>query len=417
MKRKIIFATLGTRGDLYPFLGMAVEFRRQGYPVKMLGSEEFRKPCELAGVEFESVLTLEEHNAVLSHPDFWTSSSGLKLGLEGLVIPAFERTYRAIERDERNCALICNNIMLGALVAAEKFGLPIATAYLNPYSRYSRIDPPLDAPFLNTIFDWIGPLGRRIYLNLFERQMNAMMSAINDLRREVGLAPEADVFIRWRNSVPVTIDLWPDWYCSGKPDWPAHAVRTGFITYDGPVSAAAGWEERHGLRDFLAEKPIVFTMGSGMVQHFDAQVLLFSNACRLLGRKGLLVSTQVKGSVVVNDGFRIIDAAPFGELFSNASIIVSHGGIGTVARTLAAGRPTFIAPLAFDQFDNGHHISKIGAGLTAPFLSLKPKTLAGKLEALGTGPFRDTCQAIQRKLENESGIERAVTFLKERLLS
>jgi rhamnosyltransferase subunit B len=417
MKRKIIFSTLGTRGDLYPYLGIAVEMKRRNYPVMLLGSEDFREPTEAAGIEFESILSQDEHDEVMRHPDTWKSYVGLKICLEKIVLPSLERTYRAVERQlkTQDCILVCNNITLGAQVAAEKFNLPIATIWLHPYSHLSSVDPSMDTRFKNFVMRAIGVSGRRFLFSKVGQELNSILLPVNDLRQQVGLPCVADVFRAWRETVPLMIDLWPEWYCAGKSDWPTQAVRTGFVNYDGPARPNMPWIEELGLAEFLKDKPIVFTMGSGMIQNFDGQVKLFSKTCDRLGKKGLMVSAAMKGrgSLTINGNFRVIEAVPFAELFPFASMILTHGGIGTVARGLESSRPLFVAPLAFDQFDNGYHVQKLGVGRTLPFSSLTPKKLAAGLQQLDSPDIRTRCTQFSERMKKESGVSTTVDLLEK----
>ena len=415
-KRKIIFLTVGTRGDLYPFLGLAVELQARGHPVMLMGSEDFRRPTEDASIEFESILTQEEHDAVMNHPQFWKSYVGLKLCLTKIAVPTFKRSYQAIERQltRQGCVLVCNNIVLGGLVAAEKFNLPVASVYLHPYSHFSLIDPPMDTPALNLLYDVVGPRIGGFLLRRVQRGLDRLLAPINELRHDVGLASVNDAFSAWRDSIPIIIDLWPDWFCSPKADWPAQAARTGFINYDGPVPAGQPWINKLGLADFLERKPLVFSMGSGMIQNYKTCVQLFSDTCEELNREGLLVSPAVHGCTKVSERFRVIEPVPFAELFSSASHILTHGGIGTVARALEAGKPMLVAPLAFDQFDNGHFVQKLGVGLCLPpFRRLTAGRLAAAFEKLDAGEFASRCLEVKATMLRENGLGVTVAQLEK----
>ena len=54
--------------------------------------------------------------------------------------------------------------------------------------------------------------------------------------------------------------------------------------------------------------------------------------------------------------------APFRKLFPRCAAVVHHGGIGTVAKALAAGVPQLVLPGAFDQTDNATRVKRLGAG-------------------------------------------------------
>src|SRR5262245_45717303 len=59
-KKHILVATLGSLGDVIPYLGIAVEFSRRGYLVTVLTNEHFKKLVEDSGVAFAMLGTEDE---------------------------------------------------------------------------------------------------------------------------------------------------------------------------------------------------------------------------------------------------------------------------------------------------------------------------------------------------------------------
>ena len=72
--------------------------------------------------------------------------------------------------------------------------------------------------------------------------------------------------------------------------------------------------------------------------------------------------------------------APLSQLLPHCAALVHHGGIGTCSQALRAGVPQLIQPFAFDQFDNGARIEKLGVGRTISKRSFRAKTLIQHLE-------------------------------------
>lgn len=70
------------------------------------------------------------------------------------------------------------------------------------------------------------------------------------------------------------------------------------------------------------------------------------------------------------DNVVLADSAPHRELMSQAAVVVTHGGHGTVMKALAAGKPLLIVPHGRDQDDNAGMLEEI-AGAT-PELPLEP---------------------------------------------
>ena len=253
-------------------------------------------------------------------------------------------------------------------------------------------------------------------VGLVKMYMNASLRPLNSLRTRLGLQPIRDFLGDWRSRVP-SIDLWPEWFCPKKADWSEKSMRTGFISYDGPAATAQSIEAP-GLEKYLEERPVVFAMGSGMLQDFEQQVELFSKSCELAGQKGLMVSGAIrgKGQLIVSEHFRVIEWAPFGELFRRASLIVTHLGIGTVARALASGTPMIVAPLAYDQFDNGGLIKGLGAGECMPLSRMTPRKLSALLLRVKASPgVQENCGMLQERMRFNDGLASACAVLERGL--
>jgi UDP:flavonoid glycosyltransferase YjiC (YdhE family) len=124
-------------------------------------------------------------------------------------------------------------------------------------------------------------------------------------------------------------------------------------------------------------------MGSEMIQSLDRQYELFSQTCLRLRRPGLMISSGWKKPVPKTSSidFRVVNSAPYSQLFPHASVVLTHGGIGTLAKAIAARRPVITAPMAYDQFDNGHLAEKLGIGISIPFRSMNTMNLGRAVEA------------------------------------
>src|SRR4051794_8566170 len=58
-----------------------------------------------------------------------------------------------------------------------------------------------------------------------------------------------------------------------------------------------------------------------------------------------------------------------------ASLVVSHGGHGTVARALGAGTPVLISPIIGDMSETAMRVAWAGAGLSLPWRLCRPQPL------------------------------------------
>merc|ERR1712139_680004 len=88
-----------------------------------------------------------------------------------------------------------------------------------------------------------------------------------------------------------------------------------------------------------------------------------------------LLQTYAKDNVL------FVKSAPHEWLFPQCAATVHHGGAGTMAAALRAGKPTVVTPVLFDQFLHGDLVQEQGVGLKLKHLSkVTPAELAAALK-------------------------------------
>jgi UDP:flavonoid glycosyltransferase YjiC (YdhE family) len=86
------------------------------------------------------------------------------------------------------------------------------------------------------------------------------------------------------------------------------------------------------------------------------------------------------------DRIRVAGYVSQSAVLPHASVVVSHGGSGTVLATLAHGLPQVCVPQGADQFRNGHGVERSGAGISLPPAVLTPESVADAVRALLDDP-------------------------------
>src|SRR6185503_8318639 len=71
----------------------------------------------------------------------------------------------------------------------------------------------------------------------------------------------------------------------------------------------------------------------------------------------------------------LVDWLSYSQLMPAASLVVSHGGHGTVARALGAGTPVLICPIIGDMSETAMRVTWANAGLSVPWRLCKPAPL------------------------------------------
>ncbi len=116
------------------------------------------------------------------------------------------------------------------------------------------------------------------------------------------------------------------------------------------------------------------------------------------------------------DHILAIEGAPHDWLFARVAAVVHHGGAGTTAAGLKAGKPTLICPFFGDQPFWGALIAKRGLGP----VPIKQKQLNSEnlssalLELVSNEQYLAQAQKVASQLALEDGPERAIKWLEHR---
>jgi UDP:flavonoid glycosyltransferase YjiC (YdhE family) len=374
----VILVPVGSSGDVLPMVALGRQLRLRGHDVRVLASPYFRAAIEAAGLVLEPFGTQEQYLRAAGDPRLWHRRQGFRVIAGELVGPAIGRMYEQIaDLYAPGRTIAAGSILaLGARLAQERLGLPYATVHLQPSVLRSLIDPPaLGVPMPRA------HVGRRLFFWLADALLvdRHLRPPINEQRQRLGLAPIRHVEPWWHSPQRV-IGLFPDWFAPPPADWPGQIVLTGFpLADDGeaqPLSEALDrWLDE-------GDPPIVFTFGSAMM-HAGRLFAAAAGACDRLGCRGLLLTpfpAQIPSRLP--PGVVHHPAAPFGDLFGRTAAVVHHGGIGTTAHALAAGRPQLVIPFAHDQPDNAGRVSRLRAGRTMRAGAVTPTRLARELDRL-----------------------------------
>lgn len=394
-----LIVSLGTAGDLFPFLSVARALKARGARVTMLASGVFQDLILAEGVQFHALFGEQESLRMLEDPDLWHPRRGFET-IWKLIAPVLARIpdfIAALPADE-DCVVLTHPIGAPAcaIARARRPGLRVVTAYLAP-SNMSTCHDPMMLGELH-IPTWMPMAVRRWLLGLVERKMinPGMLPILNRARAAAALAPVDNFWQHMQRSADASVALFPAWYAPTQPDWPAPMVHAGFQLFDPNPQAPLSPE----LRRFLdaGDAPIVFTPGTGYLhgEHYFRSALA---AVQKLGRRAVFLTKfpaqlprDLPGTVLWQE------FVPLRALLPHAALLVYHGGIGTLAEALQAGVPQLVVPCSFDQFDNGRRVRELGLGATLQMRFMGGFMLARAMRPLLAAPLRAHCQAMAAKL-------------------
>jgi sterol 3beta-glucosyltransferase len=116
----------------------------------------------------------------------------------------------------------------------------------------------------------------------------------------------------------------------------------------------------------------------------------------------------------VPDDVCVIDSAPHNWLFPKMAAVVHHGGAGTTAEGLRAGKPTLICPTSMnDQAFWGRRVFGLGVGpKPIPQSKLTAEMLGRAIHrAVTDGGVRRRAEELGQMIRAERGVARAVEII------
>ncbi|MEO8810968.1 MAG: glycosyltransferase [Rhodanobacter sp.] len=424
---RIVFATVGSLGDLFPFLAVGQELQARGHRVTVATHALHRLVIEQAGLEFADA------SGMVEPPDrqaFIAQAFHRWRGPRFVVHDVAALDVRAShEKLVRVCAhadmLVTSTLAFAGQILGEQGSaegrLRWLSAILAPAGFLSASDPPATG---------IGALDRflrgsprcGIWLSRVAQQITRPWTEpVRAMRLELGLPPQStrgDPFHRGQHSPKGVLALFSPLLGQPQPDWPAHVVVTGAPRFRQPTSPDPS------LHAFLdsGPPPLVFTLGSAAV-HANASFLRESaRAAQQLGQRAVLLTgspemrRQLPGTLPA--GVHCVDYAAHSDLFPRASVIVHHGGIGTSSEALRSGRPMLVVPHGFDQPDNAARLKRLGVAEILPAKHYRADRAAALLERLlRERTYRDQAELAAGAMRDEDGAVSAANVIEGALLA
>jgi UDP:flavonoid glycosyltransferase YjiC (YdhE family) len=110
----------------------------------------------------------------------------------------------------------------------------------------------------------------------------------------------------------------------------------------------------------------------------------------------------------------LVDWMLYSQAMPLADVVICHGGHGTVARALAAGKPLLVCPSVGDMGENAARVAWSGAGLSVPrrLLSRRSIRLATR-RLLGEQRFTTRAREIAAWSERHDGAAAAADLVEE----
>lgn len=147
--------------------------------------------------------------------------------------------------------------------------------------------------------------------------------------------------------------------------------------------------------------------GSIVVDDPNAMTNMIFEAVKKTGQRAL-VSKGWGGlgadELGIPEGVFMLGNVPHDWLFKHVSCVVHHGGAGTTAAGIAAGRPTVVVPFFGDQPFWGAMVARAGAGpMPVPYKDLTADKLAESIQEALKPESLERAGELSRKISSETG--------------
>ncbi|MEZ4627821.1 MAG: glycosyltransferase [Eubacteriales bacterium] len=156
------------------------------------------------------------------------------------------------------------------------------------------------------------------------------------------------------------------------------------------------------------EPPVYIGFGSMAAKDPARMAQIVLDAVSRTGRRAVIATGWGGISTFPSsDRVFVLDQAPHDWLFPRMSVIVHHGGAGTTAEALRAGKPNVIVPFIVDQQFWGRRVQALGAGpAPIPARKLTAKRLANAIDRAATDPaMRESAERIRNAILAEHGLD------------
>ena len=410
----ITILTYGSRGDVQPFLALAVGLQKSGHTVRLAAPHRFEAfinaysvPCvPLAG---EPEIISQRLNDAGGNP------IRMVRAMSDYVFSIADQVARQAFAACEDVDLIIHSFLFttGGHSLARKLGIPDVSVQTFPIFASTRAFPPVSMPglpsgLISYFFHWLTT-------QVFWHGGNL------GFKRLQKIGPDTfDLTLRWpfkvdenRFTTPLIFAYSP-MVIPRPADWSSpHIHIPGYFFLD----MSESYQPPAKLRDYLAsdEPPVCVTFGSMI--HRDAKriyQIVLEALMKTENRAIILSGWSDFQSLPLSENVLVMDAVPHDWLLPKCKVVIHHGGAGTTAAGLRSGIPNIVVSFAADQPFWGARVHAIGAGpKPVPVRKLTVENLIAAIIEADGETIRNVARAKGRAICTEDGVGQAIKLIDE----
>jgi sterol 3beta-glucosyltransferase len=408
---KITILTYGSRGDVQPFIALALGLQKEGHQVKLAAPQRFADFVSGYGIPFVPLAGDPEEISRRFNDagqNVLKMVSTMRDYIFSIALDAARGAFAACD----DADLIVHSFLFttGAHSFARARGIPDVSIQTFPIFAPTRAYPPVTLSALPT--GLISYFGHWLNEQIFWHGSN---SGYNQQRKKHPDIFSFDLFWPFdekppRHATPLLFAVSPT-VLPPATDSVNRANVIGYFYLDAP----ADYQPPSRLTQFLeaGPAPICITFGSMIHREADRIAETTLDAIRITGQRAIILTgwDGWRGRTS-SDDMLFLESAPHAWLLPRCKSIVHHGGAGTTAAGLRAGIPNIVIPFAGDQMFWGRRVHAIGAGPRP--ISVKVLSTARLVSAfvkVDDPALRNGAQLVGCTIRKDDGVGEAIRVI------
>lgn len=404
---KILLCSIGSRGDIQPFLVLGDYLSKHGHEVRVASANMYKEMAKNYEVEYHA---FEGDYASIIDDDEMKKMVGknpmtMRKNLAEKVYPIIQNSIQKFY----DLSGWADTIIYHPKTLVDCFGKDIQhkliKAYVIPAFTSTKA-------FRNPILQF---LALPKFLNKFSYKlvialMGTVKTPINNFRKENNIE-KSPLFL----NTPILYGISPK-VLERPDDYPKDNLFTGFW-----LKETQDQKLDDKIQDFVSDEKevLIITFGS-MPYKSNTPIQEFIDAIRKeLDVKILIVKAWGLKDAKINEGTNVlaIDRAPFDLLFPRVDYVMHHGGAGTTATAIKAGIPQFICPVLHpfgDQFFWGKVLEeKNVASKPIPLKKLTTQNIISSIKQLVNPKLKENAKMLAEQVRMEDGLYQVLEFIEK----
>lgn len=408
----IVIATAGSRGDVQPYIALALRARAAGHRVTIATHAVFGDWIRGFGID---VRTLHgDPRSILDLPGAraWLAD-GSRRGMLAFVrdlrrawVPLLEGQLRDLTTVTADADVVVYGVAaLGAAQLHEASGVPVIAGFPMPLTPTAEF-PPAGLTYRDALTDADRRRNRIAHAVGQQLLWQPARRTVNRWRTDVlhiPALPFSGPFARQRSPTYPICHAFSPAVIPAPADWPAWVAPTGWWFLDAP-----GYVPPPALQSFIDVGDAPVTIGFGSMTPQDGAWLtgIIARACeRAECRVVLLQGWGEMGDAAPPSWMHVERDVPHAWLYARSGAIVHHGGSGTTGAAVRSGVPSQVIPLGFDQQFWGSRLHTLG--VAPPAIRRRDLTVDKLVTALRTmrtdQRMRESAAALGERVRAEDG--------------